>query len=131
GRRATLLLAFLCMGVIYCHMATSPLYVFSATSPDGIRDGGGGGTFALYSLMCRHANLSFKPNQQHEDIQLSSCRLESPPAGLAMAQKVKERPEKSKTAKFVLFLPHDSWNFHDLGDGVLTPCISVILGFFT
>ena len=37
-----------------------------------------GGTFALYSLLCRHAKLSLLPNQQAADEELSTYKLEVP-----------------------------------------------------
>ncbi|XP_074337709.1 potassium transporter 5-like [Apium graveolens] len=90
----TLILAFQCLGVIYGDVGTSPLYVYSSTFTDGIKDNqdilgvlsliiytlllsplikyafivlrandtGNGGTFALYSLISRHANMSLVPN---------------------------------------------------------------------
>lgn len=39
---------------------------------------GTGGTFALYSLLCRHAKLSLLPNQQAADEELSTYKLEVP-----------------------------------------------------
>src|SRR4051812_1183115 len=35
-------------------------------------DNGEGGTFALYSLICRHANVSLLPNRQLADQELST-----------------------------------------------------------
>ncbi|GJN07936.1 hypothetical protein PR202_ga25812 [Eleusine coracana subsp. coracana] len=42
-------------------------------------DNGEGGTFALYSLICRHANVSLLPNRQIADEELSTYKLERPP----------------------------------------------------
>ncbi|KAK6160497.1 hypothetical protein DH2020_003878 [Rehmannia glutinosa] len=67
-------------------------------------DNGDGGTFALYSLICRYAKVSFIPNDQPEDRELSNYRLDTPSNQLRRAQKIKEKIEKSKTAKLVLFL---------------------------
>ncbi|XP_030537627.1 potassium transporter 1 isoform X2 [Rhodamnia argentea] len=44
-------------------------YIFIVMSAN---DNGEGGTFALYSLLCRHARLSILPNQQDVDEKLSS-----------------------------------------------------------
>ncbi|XP_075478372.1 potassium transporter 5-like [Primulina tabacum] len=89
-------------------------------------DHGDGGTFALYSLICRYANVSLIPKNQPEDAQLSNYRLETPSTHLQRAQKIKEKLEKSKTAKVVLFLCTILGTSMVIGDGVLTPCISVL-----
>ncbi|KAF2301758.1 hypothetical protein GH714_028917 [Hevea brasiliensis] len=46
-------------------------YVFIVLSAD---DNGEGGTFALYSLLCRHAKFSLLPNQQAADEELSAYK---------------------------------------------------------
>ncbi|KZV55806.1 Potassium transporter 5 family protein [Dorcoceras hygrometricum] len=89
-------------------------------------DNGDGGTFALYSLICRYANVSLIPNNQPEDAQLSNYRLQTPSAHLRRAQKIKEKLEKSRSAKVVLFLATILGTSMVIGDGVLTPCISVL-----
>ncbi|XP_073138729.1 potassium transporter 5-like [Henckelia pumila] len=89
-------------------------------------DNGDGGTFALYSLICRFADVSLIPNGQPEDTQLSNYKLETPSANLNRARKIKEQLEKSKTAKLVLFLATILGTSMVIGDGVLTPCISVL-----
>lgn len=85
-----------------------------------------GGTFALYSLICRYANVSLIPNSQPEDNQLSNYKLETPSAHLNRARDIKEKLEKSKAAKVVLFLATILGTSMVIGDGVLTPCISGI-----
>ncbi|KAL0364420.1 UNVERIFIED_CONTAM: Potassium transporter 5 [Sesamum angustifolium] len=89
-------------------------------------DNGDGGTFALYSLICRYANVSLVPNDQPEDRELSNYRLDTPSDQLRRAQKIKEKLEKSITAKIVLFLATILGTSMVIGDGVLTPCISVL-----
>ncbi|XP_020551449.1 potassium transporter 5 [Sesamum indicum] len=89
-------------------------------------DNGDGGTFALYSLICRYANVSLIPNDQPEDRQLSNYRLDTPSNQLRRAQKIKEKLEKSITAKIILFLATILGTSMVIGDGVLTPCISVL-----
>ncbi|KAL0357669.1 UNVERIFIED_CONTAM: Potassium transporter 5 [Sesamum calycinum] len=89
-------------------------------------DNGDGGTFALYSLICRYANVSLIPNDQPEDRELSNYRLDTPSDQLRRAQKIKEKLEKSITAKTVLFLATILGTSMVIGDGVLTPCISVL-----
>ncbi|XXG53691.1 hypothetical protein AAC387_Pa03g1750 [Persea americana] len=41
-------------------------------------DNGEGGTFALYSLICRHSKASLLPNQLPSDARISSFRLKVP-----------------------------------------------------
>lgn len=83
-----------------------------------------GGTFALYSLICRYAKVSLIPNEQPEDAELSNYRLEMPSNQLKIAQKYKNKLETSNTAKVVLFLVTILGTSMVIGDGVLTPCIS-------
>ncbi|XP_073313763.1 potassium transporter 5-like [Primulina huaijiensis] len=89
-------------------------------------DHGDGGTFALYSLICRYANVSLIPKNQPEDVQLSNYRLDTPSANLRRAQKIKHKMERSKIAKILLFLAAILGTSMVIGDGVLTPCISVL-----
>lgn len=96
-------------------------YVFIVLRAD---DNGEGGTFALYSLICRHAKVSLLPNQQVSDESLSTYKLEHP-------------PENERSSRVKLFLErHKSWHTALLilvllgtcmviGDGLLTPAMSV------
>uniref|UniRef100_A0A7N0V0S4 Potassium transporter n=1 Tax=Kalanchoe fedtschenkoi TaxID=63787 RepID=A0A7N0V0S4_KALFE len=155
----TLHLAFQSIGVVYGDIGTSPLYVFSSTFSDGIKnkediygvlsliiytliliplikyvfivlsanDNGDGGTFALYSLICRFAKISLIPNQQAEDSQVSNYRLDTPSnRSSRLAHKVKEKLENSKPAKMAMFLVTILGTSMVIGDGVLTPSISVL-----
>lgn len=87
-----------------------------------------GGTFALYSLICRYAKVSLVPNQQPEDRELSNYRLETPSSQLKRAYKIREKLENSKTAQALLFLVTIMGTSMVIGDGVLTPSISGQLG---
>ncbi|KAB1201690.1 Potassium transporter 5 [Morella rubra] len=89
-------------------------------------DNGDGGTFALYSLICRYAKVSLVPNQQPEDRELSNYRLETPSSQLKRAYKIREKLENSKTAQALLFLVTIMGTSMVIGDGVLTPSISVL-----
>ncbi|KAL3637069.1 Potassium transporter 5 [Castilleja foliolosa] len=89
-------------------------------------DNGDGGTFALYSLICRYAKVSFIPNDQPEDRHLSNYRLDLPSDNLRRSQKIKEKLENSRTIKLMLFLSTILGTSMVIGDGVLTPCISVL-----
>uniref|UniRef100_A0A0D9X2X7 Potassium transporter n=1 Tax=Leersia perrieri TaxID=77586 RepID=A0A0D9X2X7_9ORYZ len=87
-------------------------------------DNGEGGTFALYSLICRHANVSLLPNRQVADEELSTYKLEYPPE-VANKSRIKEWLEKSKTLQTALLIMVMIGTCMVIGDGVLTPAISV------
>lgn len=82
-----------------------------------------GGTFALYSLICRHARVSLLPNRQVADEALSTYKLE-------------HHPEKKSSSGVTLYLEKHKFLHTALlilvllgtcmviGDGVLTPAIS-------
>ncbi|KAF4404670.1 hypothetical protein G4B88_006056 [Cannabis sativa] len=89
-------------------------------------DNGDGGTFALYSLLCRYAKVSLVPNYQPEDRELSNYKLETPSNQLKRAHKIKEMLETSKFAKLFLFTVTIMGTSMVIGDGILTPSISVL-----
>ncbi|XP_062225522.1 potassium transporter 1-like isoform X2 [Phragmites australis] len=154
----TLHLAFQSVGIIYGDIGTSPLYVYSSTFPDGIKnnddllgvlsliiytlvlipmlkyvfivlyadDNGDGGTFALYSLISRYAKVRLIPNQQAEDAMVSNYSIEEPSSQLTRAQWVKQKLESSKAAKIALFTLTILGTSMVMGDGTLTPAISVL-----
>lgn len=88
-------------------------------------DNGQGGTFALYSLLCRHAKVKTIPNQDHTDEQLTtysrSTFHEKSFAGKTKRW-LEEHPFR-KNALLVLVLVGSSMV---IGDGILTPAISVL-----
>ncbi|KAG8663480.1 hypothetical protein MANES_01G215800v8 [Manihot esculenta] len=87
-------------------------------------DNGDGGTFALYSLICRYAKVGLIPSQQAEDHDVSNFQLELPSKRLRRATKLKSKLENSKFAKFFLLFATMLGTSMVIGDGVLTPCIS-------
>jgi KUP system potassium uptake protein len=89
-------------------------------------DNGEGGTFALYSLICRHAKISLIPNHQPEDRELSTYQLATPSRQLKRALAIKEALEQSNAAKIALLVLALIGTSMVIGDGVLTPCISVL-----
>ncbi|GAU24470.1 hypothetical protein TSUD_319470 [Trifolium subterraneum] len=95
-------------------------YVFVVLRAD---DNGEGGTFALYSLICRHAKVSLLPNRQHADEALSSYKMEEPPE--KDNSRVKMLLEKYKTLHTALLIVVLLGTCMVIGDGVLTPAISV------
>ncbi|KAF6169281.1 hypothetical protein GIB67_013711 [Kingdonia uniflora] len=98
-------------------------YVFIVLRAD---DNGEGGTFALYSKLCRHAKVSFLPNGQVADEELSAYKDSSdgPPA-TNVGLKLKSTLEKHRVLQRVLLVLALIGTCMVIGDGVLTPAISV------
>ncbi|KAH7677772.1 KUP system potassium uptake protein [Dioscorea alata] len=96
-------------------------YVFIVLRAD---DNGEGGTFALYSLICRHANVSLLPNKQVVDEELSTYILECP-TETKNGSRVKTWLEKHKNLHTALLAVVMLGTCMVIGDGVLTPAISV------
>lgn len=85
-----------------------------------------GGTFALYSLICRHAKVSLLPNRQVADEALSTYKLEHPPEQ-KNSSRVKAVLEKHKVLHTALLILVLLGTCMVIGDGLLTPAISGIL----
>ncbi|XP_071939749.1 potassium transporter 4-like [Coffea arabica] len=88
-------------------------------------DNGEGGTFALYSLLCRHAKFSLLPNQQAADEELSTYKY-GPSAQHASSVPLRRFLEKHKKSRTVLLLVVLLGACMVIGDGVITPAISVL-----
>ncbi|XP_058765884.1 potassium transporter 10-like isoform X2 [Vicia villosa] len=149
-------LAYQSLGVVYGDLGTSPLYVFYNTFPHGVddpedvigalsliiysltlvpllkyvfivlraNDNGQGGTLALYSLLCRHANIKTIPNQHRTDEDLTTYSRTT----------IHERSFAAKTQRWLEgnFMKHALLilvlvgTCMVIGDGILTPAISVL-----
>ncbi|KAI0529469.1 hypothetical protein KFK09_002019 [Dendrobium nobile] len=99
-------------------------YVFIVLSAD---DNGEGGTFALYSLLCRHAKFSLLPNQQAADEELSTYYrpgYASRSIALSPLKRFLEKHKKTRTALLLVVLFGACMV---IGDGVLTPAISAVV----
>ncbi|KAJ9132910.1 hypothetical protein P3X46_033729 [Hevea brasiliensis] len=97
-------------------------YVFILLGAD---DNGEGGTFALYSLLCRHAKFSLLPNQQAADEELSAYKY-GPTAQVTSTSALKRFLEKHKKLRTALLVVVLFGACMVIGDGVLTPAISVL-----
>ncbi|KAL0721934.1 hypothetical protein Bca4012_036533 [Brassica carinata] len=97
-------------------------YVFIVLSAD---DNGEGGTFALYSLLCRYAKLSVLPNHQEMDEKLSTYATGSPgeTRQSAAVKSFFEKHPKSQKGLLIFVLLGTCMA---IGDSVLTPTISVL-----
>lgn len=82
-----------------------------------------GGTFALYSLLCRYAKLSILPNHQEMDEKLSTYATGSP-GETRQSAAVKSFFEKHPKSQKCLLLFVLLGTCMAIGDSVLTPTIS-------
>ena len=82
-----------------------------------------GGTFALYSLLCRHAKFNLLPNQQAADEELSSYKY-GPSSQAVASSPLKRFLEKHKRLRTALLVVVLFGACMVIGDGVLTPAIS-------
>ncbi|KAJ4702632.1 Potassium transporter [Melia azedarach] len=88
-------------------------------------DNGQGGTFALYSLLCRHAKVRTIPNvdQSDEELTTYSCSTVNEQSFAGKTKKWLEKYSWRKTLLLGLVLVGSSMV---IGDGILTPAISVL-----
>jgi KUP system potassium uptake protein len=82
-----------------------------------------GGTFALYSLLCRYANIKAIPNQDHTDETLTTYSHSTfgEQSFAAQTRRWLEGQALMKTTLLILVLVGSSMV---IGDGILTPAIS-------
>ncbi|CAL9014580.1 unnamed protein product [Prunus brigantina] len=99
-------------------------YVFIVLRAD---DNGEGGTFALYSLLSRHARVSSLPNCQLADEELSEYTKDGvvSTSNSAFGSSLKSTLEKHRVLQKVLLILALIGTCMVIGDGVLTPAISV------
>ncbi|EPS67352.1 hypothetical protein M569_07420, partial [Genlisea aurea] len=115
------------LSLIFWTLTLIPLlkYVFIVLMAD---DHGEGGTFALYSLLCRHANLNSLPNSQLADEDLSGYRKDviapAAPSG-TIASRLKSVLEKHGVLRRILLVLALLGACMVIGDGILTPSLSV------
>ncbi|PIN05370.1 hypothetical protein CDL12_22087 [Handroanthus impetiginosus] len=113
------------LSLIFYTLTLIPLvkYIFIVLRAN---DNGDGGTFALYSLICRYSKVGLIPNQEIEDGDVSTYQLELPNKPMERASKIKSKLENSNSAKYFLLFATMLGTSMVIGDGVLTPCISVL-----
>ncbi|KAL0735868.1 hypothetical protein Bca4012_012078 [Brassica carinata] len=114
------------LSLVFWTLTLIPLlkYVFIVLRAD---DNGEGGTFALYSLLCRHARISSLPNFQLADEDLSEYKKNSGdnPRNLkAKGWNLKNTLENHKVLQNMLLVLALIGTCMVIGDGVLTPAIS-------
>ncbi|XP_058731264.1 potassium transporter 10-like [Vicia villosa] len=88
-------------------------------------DNGQGGTLALYSLLCRHAKIKTIPNQHRTDEELTTYSRSTfhERSFAAKTKRWLEERESWKSAILILVL---AGTCMVIGDGILTPAISVL-----
>lgn len=154
GHWATIVLAYKTLGVVFGGLVTSPLYVYpsmqlkSPTEDDylGIYsiifwtlsligvvkyawialkadDQGEGGTFALYSLLCRHMDIGSLSSKRVGSSTLFHSSLYE---GSKEQSRLGKFFEKSVVARRLLFFIAVLGMCMLIGDGILTPAISVL-----
>ncbi|KAM0864818.1 hypothetical protein ACQ4PT_043675 [Festuca glaucescens] len=151
-----MVLAYKTLGVVFGGLVTSPLYVYPSmnlTNPTeedylGIysimfwtltliavvkyicialnaNDHGEGGTFAMYSLLCQHANIGILPSKKiyiEEEDPVST----RPAAVTGRPSRLRRFIERSIVARRMLLLTAILGMCMLIGDGILTPAISVL-----
>ncbi|XP_006652815.1 probable potassium transporter 11 [Oryza brachyantha] len=88
-------------------------------------DNGQGGTFALYSLLCRHAKISTIPNQHKTDEDLTTYSRQTYEEN-SVAAKIKRWLEAHAYKRNCLLILVLIGTCTAIGDGILTPAISVL-----
>ncbi|KAL8162159.1 hypothetical protein V2J09_013648 [Rumex salicifolius] len=114
------------LSFIFWTLTLIPLlkYVFIVLCVD---DNGEGGTFALYSLLCRHARVSSLPNCQVADEELSAYKKDQFVSDEKEPKsRLKSTLEKHKMLHKVLLIVALIGACMVIGDGILTPAISDI-----
>eukprot|EP00252_Welwitschia_mirabilis_P007841 TRINITY_DN1955_c0_g1_i2.p1 TRINITY_DN1955_c0_g1~~TRINITY_DN1955_c0_g1_i2.p1 ORF type:complete len:277 (+),score=40.36 TRINITY_DN1955_c0_g1_i2:2-832(+) len=88
-------------------------------------DNGEGGTFGLYSLLCRHAKVNTIPNQHRTDEELTTYKRNTFKHKSISARTIKwlEANAYRKNALLILVLVGTCMV---IGDGIFTPAISVL-----
>ncbi|KAH0675316.1 hypothetical protein KY285_023117 [Solanum tuberosum] len=99
-------------------------YVFIVLKAD---DNGEGGTFALYSLLCRHAKVNSLPSCQLADEDLSSYKKDNiiSPAPTTFGVTLKSTLERHRVLQRFLLVLALIGACMVIGDGILTPALSV------
>ncbi|KAH8971189.1 hypothetical protein BDL97_02G129600 [Sphagnum fallax] len=82
------------------------------------------GTFALYSLLCRHCNISALPNKHPTDEELTTFVVN---CGSIKKTWLQKKLESSKVLQRILFIVVLCGTSMVIGDGILTPAISDVV----
>ncbi|OMO65933.1 potassium transporter [Corchorus olitorius] len=92
----------------------------------GADDNGEGGTFALYSLLCRRAKLGLLSSSDGPDDDISAHNSRLPRKDTVASSILKEFFDKYHSSRVVLLLLVLLGTSMVIGDGILTPSMSVL-----
>ncbi|XP_010644860.1 probable potassium transporter 13 isoform X1 [Vitis vinifera] len=92
----------------------------------GADDNGEGGTFALYSLLCRHSKMGLLNASYAARENISSCDSQIPTEETRTSLLLKEFFQKHRSSRIVLLLVVLLGTSMVIGDGILTPTMSVL-----
>ncbi|CAD6245454.1 unnamed protein product [Miscanthus lutarioriparius] len=98
-------------------------YICIALNAD---DHGEGGTFAMYSLLCQHANIGILPSKRIYTEEEQGLQVPARPVVAGRPSKLRRFIERSITARRLLLLTAILGMCMLIGDGILTPAISVL-----
>ncbi|XP_042025012.1 potassium transporter 6-like isoform X1 [Salvia splendens] len=113
------------LSLVFWTLTLVPLlkYVFIVLRAD---DNGEGGTFALYSLLCRHAKVNSLPSFQQADEDLSAYKRDVVgPAPTSFGAGLKATLERYRVLQRFLLVLALLGACMVIGDGILSPAISV------
>ncbi|KAG5546864.1 hypothetical protein RHGRI_018886 [Rhododendron griersonianum] len=113
------------LSLVFWTLTLIPLckYIMFVLAAD---DNGEGGTFALYSLLCRHLKAGLLSTSHGANHRLSSCNTETPTKETRTSLVIKELIEKHQSSRVVLLLVVLLGTSMVIGDGILTPTMSVL-----
>ncbi|KAG4939194.1 hypothetical protein JHK84_045390 [Glycine max] len=116
------------LSLVMYTIALIPLakYVFIVLKAN---DSGEGGMFALYSLICRYANVGLLPNLQQADEHISSFKVKLPTPEMERALKIKDTLERTSFLRNLLLELVILGASMVIGDGILTPKYQVDIDF--
>nr|KJB13993.1 hypothetical protein B456_002G105200 [Gossypium raimondii] len=92
----------------------------------GADDNGEGGTFALYSLLCRHSRMGLLNATNEADKHESIEKAEEPVEDTGTSLLIKQFFEKHHSSQVVLLLVVLLGTSMVIGDGILSPTMSVL-----
>ncbi|KAL9393757.1 hypothetical protein Peur_013042 [Populus x canadensis] len=92
----------------------------------GANDNGEGGTFALYSLLCRHSRMGLLKSSHLEHEFVTCCDSNVSTKETRASLVIKEFFNKHRSSRVVLLLVVLLGTSMVIGDGILTPAMSVL-----
>ncbi|KAG4941251.1 hypothetical protein JHK87_045122 [Glycine soja] len=107
----------------------SPSELFCFGSSPYINGSTVGGMFALYSLICRYANVGLLPNLQQADEHISSFKVKLPTPEMERALKIKDTLERISFLRNLLLELVILGASMVIGNGILTPKYQVDIDF--